>query len=131
MSVMSGFAPALTAALMVMGAWALYWPLIKRMQVPLRPVGFQAVVGAGMIMSLVSLLLGAGLFGLLLDFVALAAGGFFLFSTMNSRMPERRPKVAAGETILDFSATASDGRSFSLSSLHGDPFILKFFRGHW
>ncbi len=101
------------------------------MQVPLRPVGFQAVMAAGVIVALTSLVVGPGILGSVLDFLSLAAGGMFLFSTMNSTLPVASLTVRLGGTIPDFTATTSDGLPFALSSLRGDPFILKFYRGHW
>ena len=41
------------------------------------------------------------------------------------------PVVTVGEKILDFSAADEDGNTVELSSMYGNPFLLKFFRGHW
>ena len=41
------------------------------------------------------------------------------------------PVVTVGEKILDFSAADEDGNTVDLSSMYGNPFLLKFFRGHW
>jgi hypothetical protein len=82
------------ALALVAGSWALYWPKIKRVRVPLLPWGHWLVTGAG-------IGLGIGV---------LAAGAGFL---------------------LDFTTFDSEGNEFKLSSLRGQPFLFKFFRGHW
>jgi peroxiredoxin len=39
--------------------------------------------------------------------------------------------VALGQPIPEFTAPDAEGQPFALSSLHGRPYLLKFFRGHW
>ena len=56
---------------------------------------------------------------------------FFLFSSLRSSIPTTAPAVASGDRYLDFTALDHQGRSFTLSSLEGRPFILKFYRGYW
>lgn len=41
------------------------------------------------------------------------------------------PNVAVGDPFTDFTAPDADGHPFTLSSLTGQPILLKFFRGHW
>ena len=113
------------------GNWAVYWPKIKAMRVPLRPVGHQAVMCAAILLGLLAFMRGPGALGGLAAVLALAAAGMFLFFTLNSAMPHETPAVAVGEPILDFTAKDAAGNDFTLASLQGTPFLLKFFRGHW
>jgi hypothetical protein len=115
----------------VFGSWAVYWPKIKAMRVPLHPLGHQAVIVLGLILAMVSFTQGPGLLGGIGAALAFLAGGLFLFFTLMSGMPEKAPAVAVGQSFLDFTAKDADGNDFTLSSLKGTPFLLKFFRGHW
>lgn len=45
--------------------------------------------------------------------------------------PGKVPAVAIGDRYLDFTAKDSTGADVTLSSLEGQPILLKFFRGHW
>jgi hypothetical protein len=63
--------------------------------------------------------------------VALVGAGFFLFTTIASRLPTRGPAAQIGRRYLDFTAKDWEGRDFQLASLDGRRFILKFYRGHW
>lgn len=128
---MSGGLLAVVAFLIAAGNWAVYWPKIKAMRVPLRPVGHQAVMGGAIVLALIAFMRGPGLLGGGAAVLALLAAGMFLFFTLNSAMPPNTPAVAVGETILDFTAKDSAGADFALASLKGAPFLLKFFRGHW
>lgn len=41
------------------------------------------------------------------------------------------PAVGVADPVIDFTAPAYDGTTFSLAALRGKPVLIKFFRGHW
>lgn len=131
MDEVSGFRLALYGALLVGGAWASWWAKIKALTVPRNAIVYQCLMGVGVAMALWGMLRGPGAIGGLLAFCAVIAGGMYLYTSFISELPTAPAAVAVGQEILDFSAVDSDGAEFSLSSLRGQPFLLKFYRGHW
>jgi hypothetical protein len=63
--------------------------------------------------------------------LAVALGALFLVIQALGRQSRAVPAVAVGGPMLDFTAPDAEGRPFRLASLHGRPYLLKFFRGHW
>ena len=119
-------------ALAVTGAsWAIYWPTIAAMRVPLRPTGYQAAKVLAIGLAIAAFTTGPGLLGGIAAALAIVGSGMFLFFTLMSTMPGNTPTVGVGQPILDFTAKDAAGNDFSLASLKGTPFLLKFFRGHW
>ncbi len=131
MTATTGFWLAVLGFGLAAGNWAVYWPKIKAMRVPLRPVGHQAVMVAVLVLAVLAFANGPGLLGGILAGLAIPLAGMFLFFTLRSTMPKNIPAVAVGKPILDFTAKRADGQDFALGSLRGAPFLLKFFRGHW
>jgi cytochrome oxidase Cu insertion factor (SCO1/SenC/PrrC family) len=72
-----------------------------------------------------------GLAGGLAAGLAVAAGTLFLLLQALGGQSRAVPAVAVGGPMLDFTAPDAEGRPFRLASLHGRPYLLKFFRGHW
>jgi len=90
-----------------------------------------AGMAVGAAFAVAGFVAGPGLAAGLAAGVALALSGVFLALQPLSRQSRRPPAVAVGEPILDFTAPDDAGEPFRLASLHGRPFLLKFFRGHW
>ena len=63
--------------------------------------------------------------------LAIIAGCFWFILRAQSSQSTAPPAVTVGGEILNFSAPDEDGNTVELSSMHGNPFLLKFFRGHW
>ena len=114
-----------------MGNGAVYWPKVKALRVPLRPVGHQAVMVLGIVLAVMAFWRGVGLVGGTAAILALLAGGMFLFFTLTSRVPKKVPSVAVDQPAPNFTTMDADGSHFTLSSLNGTPVLLKFFRGGW
>jgi hypothetical protein len=131
MDEVSGFRLALYGALIVFGAWGSWWAKIKALTVPRNAIVYQGLMALGTVLAIWGMIRGAGALGGMLAFAAILAGGMYLFTSFISALPTAPAGVAVGEKILDFTAVDSDGEAFSLSSLHGRPFLLKFYRGHW
>lgn len=79
----------LIAFALVLTNGAVYWPKIKALRVPLRPVGHQAVMVTGMGVAVVAFIQGPGVWGGLCAALALLVGGLFLFMTLASGMPHK------------------------------------------
>lgn len=122
---------ALAALGIAVANWIAYWPKIRALRVPLWPTGHQAVAIASVLLALWALQLGTGWLGALGCGTSFLVSGAFLFLTLNSRVPQRRPAVAIGEPALDFVLPDSEGHELRLSDLRGRAVLLKFFRGHW
>jgi uncharacterized membrane protein YhhN len=127
----SGSVLILVALGLVVGSVAAYWPKVKALRVPLRPVGYQAAMVLGMLLALMGLVKEPGLLSGMAASLAVLAGGSFLFVTLTSRLPDKFPSAAVGQLAPDFTARDSDGKNFTLSSLEGRTVLLKFFRGYW
>jgi cytochrome oxidase Cu insertion factor (SCO1/SenC/PrrC family) len=63
--------------------------------------------------------------------VGILLGGMFLGLGALSGQEEKAPAVTVGGAMLEFSAPADSGETFSSTTLAGKPYLLKFFRGHW
>jgi len=117
--------------LLELGLAALWFHLLRRVRIPAdrRPVllGHAIAVALGV----AALVLGADPLGTALGAVGILGGAVFLALDAQSAQPRLEPAVAVGGRILDFVLPDHEGRPFDLATLRGDPFLLKFFRGHW
>ena len=127
----SGSVFIIVALGIVVGTAAAYWPQIQTLRVPLRPVGYQALMVLGMLLALMGFVKDPGLLGGIAASLPILAGSLFLFITLTSRLPELRSNPGVGQPAPDFTARDADGKNFTLSSLEGRTVLLKFFRGYW
>jgi len=120
------------AALLLVGiSWAWYARAIVAVRVPANRRVYIAVMGLGTLLGALSFAVGNGGPGAVSAGAAVIGGLVFIGLRAISGQDKPKPAVSVGEPILDFDAPDEDGHSFSLASLHGRPFLLKFFRGHW
>ncbi len=91
----SGSVFILVALGIVVGTAAVYWPHIKALRVPLRPVGYQAAMVLGMLLAIMGLVKEPGLLSGMAAALAILAGGSFLFVTLTSRLPEKLPSASS------------------------------------
>jgi len=63
--------------------------------------------------------------------VLVLAAVLLLLFLRGIRVPKPQIESAAGKPAPDFTLKDQDGRDFSLSSLHGSPVLLIFYRGYW
>jgi len=117
--------------LMVIASWALYWPKIKAIRVPLHPWGHQLTMVLGIGLAIAAAYARPDWIVLSLSVLTTLAGAFFLFVTLISGLPSKTPAVQPGDPFLDFTLPNTRGRDFTLASLEGTPFLLHFYRGHW
>jgi hypothetical protein len=88
-------------------------------------------VAAGLGLGLLALARGPGVLGGVAAGIAVALAAVFFVLQLLGRQARSTPHVAVGRPIPDFTAPDAEGQPFRLSSLHGRPYLLKFFRGHW
>ena len=128
---MSGLGLAVVALGVAGVALGHYATTVRAVRVAKRPRGHQAAIVVAALLALVAAAEGAGLLGGTIAGAVLAVAAVFLFLTTQSALPPGRIAVVGGGPALDFTASDSDGRAFTLSSLRGQRILLKFFRGHW
>jgi hypothetical protein len=128
---MTGTLLGIGAAIVAIGAWAVWMRRINAVSIPYDRRAFLAVCGLGVVLGIAALAVGTGIVGKTAAVVGILAGGSFVGLRALSRQQERSPAIAVGGALLDFSALDEAGQVFELSSLRGKPLLLKFFRGHW
>jgi len=115
-------------ALLLLAVWAY---LVRRVRVPRRRGIYVAGMAAAALLGVASLVIGTGVPGAIAAVIAIAGGGMFVVLRLLSAQERPTPAVAVGEEMLWFSAVDDRGAAFDLADLRGNPFLLKFFRGHW
>jgi hypothetical protein len=116
----------------VVGVTGFFWfRRIAALRVPHNRVAFFSAMGAGVALGIAAFVQGTGIPGGIGAAFAIAAGGTFLGLRLQSTQQAREPNVKVGGPILDFTAPDEHGSPFDLGSLRGNPYLLKFFRGHW
>ena len=128
---MTGTFLGIAAALLSLGAWALWMRRINQVRIPRDRRAFTAACGGGAVLGIAAFVAGTGIVGGIAAVLGILAGGMFVGLRALSRQDAPTPAIAVGGAILDFSALDDSGQVFELSSLRGKPLLLKFFRGHW
>lgn len=128
---MSGNLLALLAVAVVAGTGAFWFRRLNAVRAGEVRSRVIAAMAVGTALGLLAFASGTSLFGGIAAGVAVLLGGTFLFLQPFSGQADKTPAAVVGATIVDFTATDDTGADFSLASLFGKPFLLKFFRGHW
>jgi hypothetical protein len=128
---MSGAILGFLAFALVAQGGLVWMRLIREVRVAERRPLVLLVILAGTGLGLLAFARGPGIAGGIAAGLAVGAGVLFLLLQVLGQQSRRTPAVAVGRPILDFTAPDADGRPFQLASLHGRPYLLKFFRGHW
>ena len=87
----SGSDFSIVALGIVMGTAAAYWPQVKALRVPMRPVGYQALMVLGILLALMGFVKEPGLLGGIAASLAILAGSLFLFVTLRAACPKSGP----------------------------------------
>jgi hypothetical protein len=122
---------ALLAFALVAASGALWMRRLSQVRTGEVRVFVVAGMALGAVLALAAFAEGPGLAGGVAAGVALVLAGVFLALQPLSGQARVVPAVRVGGPILDFSAPDDRGEPFELATLHGRPFLLKFFRGHW
>jgi hypothetical protein len=128
---MNGLVLGLLALVLLAQAGVVWMRSIRELRTGERRPLVLLVVVAGVGLGLLAFARGPGLLGGLTAGLAVGAGGLFLLLQLLGPQSRNTPAVALGRPILDFTAPDAEGRPFTLGSLRGRPYLLKFFRGHW
>jgi len=126
-----GDALGVISLILAVGTGAIWFRKIKAVEIPESRAPFIAAFAAAALLGVASFALGNGLLGGISAGVGIAFGGMMAGLRAISKQDDKEPAVRIGERILDFTAPDEEGNAFTLASLDGKPFLLKFFRGHW
>jgi hypothetical protein len=121
----------LLAGALAIGGMVAWFRRVKAVNIPRDRRGFMALFLAAMAMGIYAIAEGSGWPGSIGAVIAILVGVLNAVLRAQSKQVTGVPAVAVGHPILDFTAPDEQGQMFSLTSLKGTPFLLKFFRGHW
>jgi len=121
----------LAAVLLTAASAYIQYRQIKEVSVPLVPWGQVVLWLSGIACGLLAFLQGIHFLMTIPVTLAVVTNIFFLVVIATSKLPKVDPALEIGDRYIDFTATDSEGNSFTLSQLEGRPILLKFFRGHW
>jgi hypothetical protein len=119
------------ALFVAVAALAVWFQKVKQVNIPANRIVFH---------SLMAIVILAGIYTWVGDAhwaantaatLAIIVACLWFMLRAQSSQSSAGPVVTVGEKILDFSAADEDGNTVDLSSMYGNPFLLKFFRGHW
>ena len=119
------------ALLVAAGSAVAWFRWIREVRLPRNRAGMAVVWASAVGLGASALWLGAGWLGTLPAVLAIAIGGFFLFTVAISRQQVAPDAITVGGTLPEFTAPDEHGGTFESASLRGSPALLKFFRGHW
>lgn len=127
--------PAVTvslAVLLVFGRMALYfWRLLgQKKGFSGRPWLSELSVLAGFLLAAWSLFLSPGWIGGTFAVLTLIGGGAVLYLFSQAPVPVQIA-LKVGDHAPSFTALDWDGADYDFAPGHGDPLLLKFYRGHW
>jgi cytochrome oxidase Cu insertion factor (SCO1/SenC/PrrC family) len=111
------------------GAW--FFGRMQRVALPQNRIAHELLWAAALVLGVAAFGSAAGWLGAVPAALGALVGGFMLLIRLGSPQAKNTPAVALGGKILDFDALDENGELFSLARLSGEPFLLKFFRGHW
>jgi cytochrome oxidase Cu insertion factor (SCO1/SenC/PrrC family) len=118
-------------AALVLASGALWVRRMRAVRVPRTRAPYLGAMALGALLGVAALVRGTGLPGGAAAALAIALGAAFVGLRLQSAQVRSTPAVGEGDAMLDFTAPGADGRPFASASLHGRPYLLKFFRGHW
>ena len=117
--------------LWVLGTGVAWFKRMNAVAIPENRIGFLSAMVAGLVLGVIAFMQGPGWIGGIPAGLAVLLGGFFCFTFVISPQKGGPGKLLIGDPIPAFSAPDDNGEIFSIASLSGSPFLLKFFRGHW
>ena len=128
---MSGSLLGFVAFALVLGAGYAWFKRAMAVALPENRRGFVAVFATGLALAIAAFAQGAGWIGGVAAGLAAFGGTFFLFSVAISAQKGGAGAFHVGSPVPEFTAPDDNGTEVQLSSLSGQPLLLKFFRGHW
>ena len=128
---MLGATLGVLSLLCVLGTGVAWFKRMKAVAIPENRIGFLSAMTAGLVLGVIAFAQGPGWIGGLPAGLAVLLGGLFCFMFAISQQKGGPGKLRIGDPLPAFSAPDDNGEIFSIASLSGRPFLLKFFRGHW
>jgi cytochrome oxidase Cu insertion factor (SCO1/SenC/PrrC family) len=117
--------------ILALGTGAIWYRKILAVEIPQARAAFVTAFAAAAVLGVASFAVGNGTIGGICAGVGISFGALMTGLRAVSAQDAKVPAVRVGDRILDFTAPDEDGQPFSLASLGGRAFLLKFFRGHW
>ena len=108
-----------------------WYRALAEVRVPRVLIGYQVAFALAFALAVAAIGNAPGFLWGIVAFAVTLASTAYLVLSFTGYQQRNAPTVQVGSPILDFTALDSDGKPYQLSSLHGRPFLLKFFRGHW
>jgi len=110
-------------------AW--FFGRMRRVALPQNRIVHELLWAAALALGIAAFASGAGWLGGVPAALGALAGGVMLLTRLGSAQAKNAPAVRIGGAMLEFTAPDENGATFSLASLAGKPYLVKFFRGHW
>jgi len=126
----SGFWLALGAAVTAVGLFVVIARSLRTGTFGGRIVPFSIACVACVGVAIAAIVVGVGPVGLALALFGIGFPAFFTSTHLVGHQP-KNIDVKVGDRVRDFTAIDGHGDRFELSSLAGQRFLLKFYRGHW
>jgi hypothetical protein len=104
---------------------------MQRVAVPQNRIAHELAWAGAIALGIAALVEGGGWLGAVLALLGILPSAAMLLLRLGSAQAKATPTVVVGGPILAFRAPDEDGAPFDSSSLAGQPYLLKFFRGHW
>ena len=127
----SGVPLAFAAFVCVLATGVLWFRRAVAVKLPENRSGFVVAMAAGVLLAFAAFFQGAGGLGGVPAGLAMLGGSFFLLTVSISRQKGGSGALQVGLPVPDVTAPDENGKPFKLSSLSGQPVLLKVFRGHW
>ncbi|MFK8020497.1 MAG: hypothetical protein AB8B86_12055 [Pseudomonadales bacterium] len=128
---MTGLLLSIASAATVFATWSLWLKTAFRQAVPDNIAGFVLAMTTGLGLSITAFYSEPGVLGSLVATVASFMSLFWLLVTAAGKQKTDTPKIVIGRALPAFTALNEDGSPFDSQSLDGNPYLIKFFRGHW
>lgn len=128
---MTGLLYALGSFAIAMAMWVLWFKKALRQALPENLTGFVLATALGLGLAIAAFFQAPGLLGGVLAGLATFLSLFWFFALIAGKQKAEQSKIAVGQAVPAFTALNEDGSSFDSQVLHGKPYLLKFFRGHW
>lgn len=106
-------------------------------KVPIKPIGLIVSLVIGILFAVAAFYkaipgdLVTTLPIVILAFISIFMGTFFLWVLTQRKTPIGNIKVRVGDTLIPFEAKTSDGSDFTLADFKGKRILFKFYRGAW
>ncbi len=128
---MNGTLLGIASLAIVAANGAVFLSRMQRVAIPENRLAHDLGWTAALALGIAAFAGGVGWVGGVSAAIGAFTGGLMLLLRLGSAQAKNAAAVRVGGPILDFAAVDENGAPFTLASVAGKPFLLKFFRGHW